>query len=146
MNVNKCVCAMNLVQYSCMEVNKIDSFHIWLLQLIFTIVSYTMYCMLFLSNYHFPGMCWFCYIIATGSGDTYPCQLNQCSGKVIDFHVNCNKESNSVQVQWSAPEDSLFGFCIQYQCSTDPNLEYCTSKTQQVYNKSCVSCLHDIVW
>ena len=71
--------------------------------------------------------------IATSSGETHLCQLNQCSEPVIDVSVSCSKESNSVKVQWSASEPSPFGFCVQYQCSTDPNLEYCTNKTIQVH-------------
>jgi len=69
---------------------------------------------------------------SSGSGDTvyFPCEFNQCPNTVIDFNVICSNKL--LKVQWSAPDDSWFGFCIQYQCSTDPNLEYCTSETKQV--------------
>jgi len=70
--------------------------------------------------------------IATSSGDKYLCHLNQCSEPVINVNVSCSKESNSLKVQWFASERSPFGFCVQYQCSTDPNREYCTNKTMQV--------------
>ena len=68
--------------------------------------------------------------LISGSGDTVPCEFNQCPNTIIEFNVICS--DGLLEVQWSAPYDSNFGFCIQYQCSMDPHLEFCTSETKQV--------------
>jgi len=58
--------------------------------------------------------------VGSGSGDTVSCeseQFNRCTDLVINFSAVCGKES--VEVHWIAVEDSLFGYCVQYQCYTD---------------------------
>lgn len=66
-----------------------------------------------------------------------------CEQPDILLTVNCATTNGSVELQWESPVGSFFGFCVNYECSTNANVDYCNGTEVEyiiiLFNKANVA-------